>query len=269
VVVLPGATLPGGFEISARKTYGRVSNGMICAEDELGIGEDHSGIIVLSRLLGESAAAALSPGDDAVALLGLGDEVVELNVTPDRGYCFSMRGVAREYWHSQGSPEGGYRDPGIVPTNPDGNWQGYAVHLTDAAPLQGALGCDRYVARIVRGIDPSAPSPSWMQRRLTQVGMRPISLAVDVTNYVMMLVGQPLHAFDLDKLSGSITVRRARAGETLTTLDGVTRTLHPRTCSSPTEARLRSRLPGSWAVPRARSTRARPTSSSRPPTSTR
>ena len=227
VVVLPGATLPGGFEISARKTYGRVSNGMICAEDELGIGEDHSGIIVLSRLLGESAAAALSPGDDAVALLGLGDEVVELNVTPDRGYCFSMRGVAREYWHSQGSPEGGYRDPGIVPTNPDGNWQGYAVHLTDAAPLQGALGCDRYVARIVRGIDPSAPSPSWMQRRLTQVGMRPISLAVDVTNYVMMLVGQPLHAFDLDKLSGSITVRRARAGETLTTLDGVTRTLHP------------------------------------------
>ncbi|MFZ1286852.1 MAG: phenylalanine--tRNA ligase subunit beta, partial [Candidatus Phosphoribacter sp.] len=227
VVVLPGAVLPGGFMISARKTYGRMSNGMICAEDELGLGEDHSGIIVLSRYLGQSAAAALTPGDDAIELLGLGGEVLELSVTPDRGYCFSMRGIAREYWHSQGSPAGAFRDPGIVPDNPPANLNGYAVHLTDGTMIDGVRGCDRYVARIVHGIDPNAPSPSWVQSRLTQAGMRPISLAVDVTNYVMLLVGQPLHAFDLDTLSGSITVRRARPDERLTTLDGVERVLHP------------------------------------------
>jgi len=227
VVVLPGAVLPGGFAIAARKTYGRVSNGMICAEDELGLGEDHSGIIILRDYLGETAAAGLTPGDDALALLGLGEQVLELNITPDRGYCFSMRGIAREYWHSQGSPAGAFRDPGVVPSNPPANLDGYAVHLTDGAPIDGAQGCDRYVARIVRGIDPSAPSPAWMRTRLTQAGMRPISLAVDVTNYVMLLVGQPLHAFDLDTLSGSIKVRRARAGERLTTLDGVDRALFP------------------------------------------
>ncbi len=224
VVVLPGAVLPGGFEISARKTYGRMSNGMICAEDEIGLGHDHEGIIVLSRLLGEERAATLSPGDDAIALLGLDDETVETNVTPDRGYCFSVRGLAREYWHAQGSPEGGFRDPAAV-VAPDANGDGYTVELKDDSPIDGNEGCDRYVARIVRGIDPTRQTPSWMARRLTQAGMRPISLAVDVTNYVMLAVGQPLHAFDVDKLSGSVVVRRARAGETLTTLDDVERSL--------------------------------------------
>ncbi len=224
VVVLPGATLPGGFEISARKTYGRISNGMICAEDEIGLGSDHDGIIVLSRLLGEEAAADLKPGDDAIALLGLGEETIEANVTPDRGYCFSVRGLAREYWHAQGSPAGGFRDPALVRA-PDANDSGYPVRLDDNAPIDGAAGSDRYVARVIRGIDPTRPSPAWMQQRLTAMGMRPISLAVDVTNYVMLAVGQPLHAFDLDKLSGSIVVRRARAGETLRTLDDVKRTL--------------------------------------------
>ena len=108
--------LPGGFAIAARKTYGHVSNGMICAEDEIGLGHDHEGIIVLSRLLGDEQAATVQPGDDAIALLGLGEETVETNVTPDRGYCFSVRGLAREYWHAQGSPEGGYRDPADVVT---------------------------------------------------------------------------------------------------------------------------------------------------------
>ena len=103
VVVLPGAVLAGGFEIAARRTYGRMSNGMICAEDELGIGHDHTGIIVLTRLLSPEQLDGVQVGDDAIALLGLGEEVVEVNVTPDRGYCFSMRGLAREYWHSQGS----------------------------------------------------------------------------------------------------------------------------------------------------------------------
>jgi phenylalanyl-tRNA synthetase beta chain len=226
VVVLPGATLPGAFHISARKTYGRMSNGMICAEDELGIGHDHSGIIVLPRLLGQEHVVDVKPGDDAIELLGLGEETIEANVTPDRGYCFSVRGLAREYWHAQGSPAGGFRDPALVET-PAANDAGYTVRLDDGAPIDGAPGCDRYVARIIRGIDPTRPSPSWMQQRLTQMGMRPISLAVDVTNYVMLAVGQPLHAFDVDKLSGSIVVRRARAGESLTTLDDVKRTLSP------------------------------------------
>ena len=226
VVVLPGAVLAGGFEIAARRTYGRISNGMICAEDELGIGHDHTGIIVLTRLLSPEQLDGVQVGDDAIALLALSEEVVELNVTPDRGYCFSMRGLAREYWHSQGSPDGAFRDPALlsVPAPTD---DGYAVRLADASPIDGQPGCDRFVARIVRGIDPTRPSPPWMQRRLTQMGMRPISLAVDVTNYVMLALGQPLHAYDIAKLSGSIEVRRARPGETLSTLDDVERTLDP------------------------------------------
>ena len=226
VCVLPGGVLPGGFEISARKTYGHVSNGMICSAKELGLGEDHSGIIVLGELLGPEAAARLEPGQDAIELLGLADEVVEVNVTPDRGYCFSMRGIAREYALSTGVAFHDPADPAAVeaalPTD-----TGYAVHLADDAPIDGRPGCDRYLARIVRGVDVSATSPAWMQKRLTQVGMRPISLPVDVTNYVMMLVGQPLHAFDLDTLSGSVGTSRARPGERLTTLDDVVRALDP------------------------------------------
>jgi phenylalanyl-tRNA synthetase beta chain len=223
VCVLPGGVLPGGFEISARKTYGHVSNGMICSARELGLGDDHSGIIVLSELLGEEAAADLKPGDDAIALLGLADEVVEVNVTPDRGYCFSLRGIAREYALSTGVA---FHDPADLPVA-DATTSGYAVRLADDAPLRGVVGCDRYVARVVRGVDVTATSPRWMQKRLTQVGMRPISLAVDVTNYVMMLLGQPLHAFDQRTLKGSVGTRRARAGERLTTLDGVERVLDP------------------------------------------
>ncbi|EAP99379.1 phenylalanyl-tRNA synthetase beta subunit [Janibacter sp. HTCC2649] len=223
VTVLPGGVLPGGFEISARKTYGHVSNGMICSAAELGLGEDHDGIIVLTQRLGEEAASSLQPGDDAIALLGLGDEVVEVNVTPDRGYCFSLRGIAREFALSTGRE---FRDPARLDVA-EANGDGYAVSLADERPLDGRSGCDRYVARVVRGVDTTATSPQWMQKRLTQVGMRPISLAVDVTNYVMMLLGQPLHAFDLDTLSGSIGTRRARAGEKLTTLDDVERTLDP------------------------------------------
>jgi phenylalanyl-tRNA synthetase beta chain len=225
VVVLPGAVLPGGFAISARKTYGHVSNGMICSARELGLGEDHHGIIVLQELFAEDPdlLAGLKPGDDAIELLGLADEVVEVAVTPDRGYCFSMRGIAREYAHATG---GAFRDPADVPA-PAANDSGYTVELRDEAPLNGRPGADRYVARVVRGVDAPRPSPRWMQKRLTQMGMRPISLAVDVTNYVMLALGQPLHAFDVNTLSGSIVVRRARPGERLTTLDDVERTLYP------------------------------------------
>ncbi len=227
VVVLPGASLPGGFEITARKTYGRMSNGMICSARELGLGDDHSGIIVLTEYFADSPdiVASLAPGQDAMALLGLGDEVVEVNITPDRGYCFSMRGIAREYALSVGQSDA-FRDPVAVQV-PQPNDTGFEVRLIDEAPLRGRLGCDRYVARIVRDVDVNAPSPPWMKRRLTQMGMRPISLAVDITNYLMLLTGQPLHAFDLDTLSGSIVVRRAAPGEVLTTLDDVARPLDP------------------------------------------
>jgi len=222
VVVLPGAVLPGGIHIGARKTYGHISNGMICSAGELGIGEEHDGILVLQSFLGEQEAAKLSPGDDAIELLGLADEVVEVTVTPDRGYCFSLRGIAREYSHATG---GTFHDPADI-VSVEANTGGYAVELADEAPLNGRLGCDRYVARVVRGLNPNASSPRWIAKRLTQMGMRPISLPVDVTNYVMLLLGQPLHAFDVSTLQGPIVVRRAQVGETLKTLDDVERVLY-------------------------------------------
>ncbi|WP_109473601.1 phenylalanine--tRNA ligase subunit beta [Ornithinimicrobium cavernae] len=232
VVILPGGVLPGNFEISARKTYGHVSAGMICSSLELGLGDDHDGIIVLTDWLG-AGAEGLVPGQDAIPLLGLDRETVEVNVTPDRGYCFSIRGIAREYSHSTGAA---YRDPALVRvvdgaenplTAPGATQDGFAVELRDGSPLNGTPGCDRFVTRIVRGLDPQAPTPAWMVTRLTEAGMRPISLAVDVSNYVMLALGQPTHAYDLAKVDGPIVVRRARAGEKLTTLDDVERALDP------------------------------------------
>jgi phenylalanyl-tRNA synthetase beta chain len=224
VVALPGASLPtpdGPFVISARKTYGHVSDGMICSQRELGLGDDHTGIIVLADL-----GLQAEPGTDALALFGLGERTVEVNVTPDRGYCFSIRGIGREYAHAIGATAG-YRDPADLAV-PEPTGDAFSVQVHDEAPINGTPGCDRFVTRVVRGIDPSAPSPAWLSRRLTQSGMRPISLAVDITNYVMLHLGQPLHAYDLNTLADEgITVRRARPGETLTTLDDVTRTLHP------------------------------------------
>ncbi|MFV0460514.1 MAG: phenylalanine--tRNA ligase subunit beta [Actinomycetales bacterium] len=224
VVTLPGTSLPtpqGPFVISARKTYGHLSDGMIASAQELGIGEDHSGIVVLSEL-----GLTGEPGDDALELLGLGEQVVEVNVTPDRGYCFSLRGLGREYAHAVGATDD-FRDPADVPI-PVSTPDAHPVRVVDDAPIHGVPGCDRFVTRVVRGVNPAAASPAWLQRRVTQLGMRPISLAVDATNYVMMLLGQPLHAYDLGTLAADgITVRRARAGERLTTLDDVTRTLDP------------------------------------------
>ncbi|QIK83341.1 phenylalanine--tRNA ligase subunit beta [Sanguibacter sp. HDW7] len=217
VVALPGAVLPGPFAIASRKTYGHVSDGMICSQRELGLGEDHDGIIVLDRL----GYTGQPNGTDAVELLGLGEQVLEINVTPDRGYCFSMRGVAREYSHSTGAA---FTDPGLAET-PAATADGFVVEVDDDAPIHGQVGCDRFVTRIVRGIDPTAETPAWMKKRLTQAGMRSISLAVDVTNYVMLDLGQPLHAYDLAKVAAPIVVRRAHAGETFTTLDDAKRTL--------------------------------------------
>ncbi|WP_147916636.1 phenylalanine--tRNA ligase subunit beta [Ruania zhangjianzhongii] len=214
VVALPGAVLPGDFEIASRKTYGHISDGMISSARELGLGDDHEGIIVLTD--------PPAPGTDAIELLGLGESVLEINVTPDRGYCFSMRGIAREYAHSTGAA---FTDPALTITVPESAVDAFAVTVHDERPIHGVGGCDRFVARIVRGIDPQAQTPSWMATRLRQAGMRPISLVVDITNYVMLDLGQPIHAYDLDSLATPIVVRRARAGEQFTTLDDAHRTL--------------------------------------------
>ncbi|MGV9196284.1 phenylalanine--tRNA ligase subunit beta [Arcanobacterium canis] len=229
VVSLPGAVLPGDFAIAARKTYGHISDGMICSATELGLAQESDGIIVLAHEGDADAIAQIpDPGEDVLGYLGLDSEVLEINVTPDRGYCFSMRGVAREFSHSTGAR---FVDPGLeenydVPLAPFNN-NGVAVEVHDDAPIHDVPGADRFVTRIVRGVNPNASSPKWMQERLTQAGMRPISLAVDATNYVMLDLGQPLHAYDMDKIVAPLVVRRAQEGEKLTTLDDVDRTLDP------------------------------------------
>jgi phenylalanyl-tRNA synthetase beta chain len=210
VVALPGAVLPGGFEIAARTTYDHVSDGMICSVRELGIGDDHAGILVL----GEGDAPP--PGSPAAPVVGLDDVVIELAVTPDRGYCLAMRGIAREMATGLAAP---WRDPGAL-TPPA--WSGEPAWKVTVADSER---CDRFSMIAMEGLDPTAPSPWWMRRRLAQAAVRSISLAVDVTNYVMLELGQPMHAFDRDAVAGPITVRLAREGEKLTTLDGTVRTL--------------------------------------------
>ena len=210
VAALPGSELPGGFAIAARKTYGETSDGMICSARELGLGAEHSGILVLPP-------GTASPGAAATDVLGLEDAVLDLAITPDRGYCFSMRGLAREMAAALGVP---FTDPAAV-----------AVPAADGAAwpviVDPASGCRRFTARRVSGVDASAPSPWWLQRRLLLSGLRPISAAVDVTNYVMLELGQPLHAFDAARVQGALHVRLAAAGESLRTLDDVVRPLDP------------------------------------------
>ena len=217
VVTLPGAVLPGGFEIAARKTYGHVSDGMIASARELGLGDDHDGILVLSTI-------GLDPviGTDAISLLGLDDSAAEVNVTPDRGYCLSIRGVAREYSHAAGVE---FSDPAASVEVASGS--GFQLSVTDGAPIHGVPGCSKFALVGVKDIDPTATVPDWMATRLKLAGMRSISIAVDITNYVMLELGQPLHAYDAAKLDGGISVRRAKSGEEIVNLDDKSRTLSP------------------------------------------
>jgi phenylalanyl-tRNA synthetase beta chain len=210
VVALPGTTLPGGFNIAARKTYGRTSDGMICSAAELGLGADHSGILVLPPGTAE-------PGAAGVEVLELDDVVFDLAITPDRGYCMSVRGLAREVACAYDLD---FVDPASVPALPA---------EADAWPLtvQPDTGVRRFALRPVTGIDPAALSPWWLQRRLLLSGIRAISPAVDVTNYVMLELGHPMHAHDLNRITGGFDVRFARPGETVETLDDVDRRLDP------------------------------------------
>lgn len=209
VAALPGTTLPGDFSIAQRKTYGRVSDGMICSAAELNLGVDQAGIIVLPP-------GTADPGASGIEVLGLDDVVFHLAITPDRGYCLSMRGLARDIACAL---DLNFVDPADVPALPA---EGEAWPLT----VQPGTGVQRFGLRPVTGIDPAAVSPWWLQRRLLLSGIRAISPAVDVTNYVMLEIGHPMHAHDRSLITGGFAVRFAEQGEQVVTLDDVTRTLN-------------------------------------------
>lgn len=209
VVALPGTVLPGDFKIATRKTYGRVSDGMICSASEMNLGVEGAGILVLPEGTAE-------PGAPAADLLGLDDVVFHLAITPDRGYCLSVRGLAREIACAHNLD---FVDLADVPPLPA---EGEAWPLT----VQPGTGVLRFGLRPVTGIDPAAVTPWWMQRRLMLSGIRAISPAVDVTNYVMLEIGHPMHAHDSSLITGGFDVRFARDGEKVVTLDDVERTLN-------------------------------------------
>jgi len=212
VVALPGTTLPGGFNITARKTYGRSSDGMICSSAELGLAADHSGILVLPPGTAE-------PGANGVDVLGLNDVIFDLAITPDRGYCMSVRGLAREIACAYDLD---FVDPASTDVVPALPREGDAWPLT----VHAETGVRRFALRPVTGVDPAAVSPWWLQRRLLLCGIRAISPAVDATNYVMLELGHPMHAHDLNRITGGLAVRFARPGETVVTLDDVERRLN-------------------------------------------
>ena len=213
VVALPGAVLPGNFTISARETYGRLSNGMICSARELGMGDDHSGIIVLE--------GKEKNGSDALSVLGTDDPIIDIAVNPDRGYAMSVRGAARELAMALGYPFKDIDRKSILSKLAKKKKTGKVTQ----AEIVDKSGADLIFLRSLSGVDPSAKTPSWMARRLTQAGMRPISFAVDVTNYVMLELGQPLHAFDSEKISGKLRVQRAGKFKAIKTLDNQLRQL--------------------------------------------
>jgi phenylalanyl-tRNA synthetase beta chain len=209
-VAMAGAVLPGGLQLERRKLRGEVSEGMILAEDEVELGSDHAGIMVL--------ADELEPGTPLGDVLPLVEEVLEVETTPNRPDLLSVYGMAREVaalFDGTLAPP-----PGVDPVQTGA--EEVDIRIDDFE------GCPRYIGRLFRGVQ-IGPSPVWMKARLLAAGMRPISNVVDVTNYVMLALGNPLHAFDQDKLAGGrIVVRRADEGEELRTLDGQLRALDPR-----------------------------------------
>jgi phenylalanyl-tRNA synthetase beta chain len=213
-VARPGAVMPDGTKLKRAKLRGQVSEGMILAEDEVAIGTDHDGIMVL--------ADGLAPGTPLTEVLPIATDVLELEITPNRPDCLGVYGVAREVHAITGAPlapEPWAQDPGTA-----GEVGGAAVEV-EATDL-----CPRFTARLFEDVA-IGPSPTWLKARLMAAGQRPINNVVDITNYAMLLTGQPLHAFDFDLVAGGrLVVRRAREGERMTTLDDVERTLDPSVC---------------------------------------
>ncbi len=197
-----GAVLPGDFKIKKAKLRGVESFGMLCGPDELALGESTGGLMELS--------SELTVGDDLRKALHLNDQLIELGLTPNRSDCLSLRGIARDVAVlnnlSIAEPDCAAVAPGCD-------------EMLDIQ-IQAPEHCPRYAGRIIRGIDISRPSPSWLQEKLRRAGLRSIDAVVDVTNYILLELGQPLHGFDLAQLSGGILVRLAEKGEKLTLLDG-------------------------------------------------
>lgn len=218
----PGAVLPGIGELGTRKIKGIASPGMLCAEDELGLGENHDGIIVLGKHDVLSGTGEILGDPHAIERLGLRDTVLEIGVHANRPDALGQLGLARELI----AIVGGRLRPHVTLDEP-GEYldRSISAEALAAVYIEDAAACPRYTARVIDGVR-VAPSPRWMQQRLRAVGVRPLSNLVDVTNYVMFELGQPLHAFDHEKVAqAEIRVRRARVGERLTTLDGVERVL--------------------------------------------
>ncbi len=208
-VAKPGSVMPDGSKLKVAKLRGQASNGMILAEDEVGIGTDHNGIMVLDD--------ALPVGTPLAEVLPIATDVLVLEVTPNRPDCLGIYGVAREAHAATGAPlaPAPWREDPAVPGTLD------AVRITVECPDL----CPRFTARAFENVT-IGPSPAWLKARLMAAGQRPISNIVDITNYVMLLTGQPMHAFDLDRIAGAqLTIRRAGDGETAQTLDGQTRHL--------------------------------------------
>lgn len=213
VAALPGAVLPGNFSIGARETYGKTSNGMICSARELGIGDDHSGIMTFAQ-------GTVAIGADAIQALMINDVMFDIAVNPDRGYALSIRGIAREVAGSLGLK---FTDPIDALRNLTFADSGKGVSAKIADPTTASV----FYLRTLSDFDPKAVTPIWMRRRIEKMGMRSISLVVDVTNYVMLELGQPLHAFDKSKIKGGLTIKRAGKAQAFTTLDGQVRQLDP------------------------------------------
>lgn len=201
-VATVGALLPGDFKIKAAKLRGEPSEGMLCSFSELGISDDHSGIIELPL------DAAI--GTDIREYLKLDDNTIEISVTPNRADCLGIIGVARDVAALNKAP---LVEPEIAPV---------AATINDILPItvEAADACPRYLGRVVKGINVKAPTPLWMKEKLRRCGVRSIDAVVDVTNYVLLELGQPMHAFDLDRIDGGIVVRMAKENETLVLLDG-------------------------------------------------
>ena len=210
-VALPGAVMPNGMKIKSAKLRGVKSEGMICSEEELGLGQGAAGIMVLED-------ETLVPGTPLGEVLPLGEIVLELEITPNRPDCLGVYGLARELHAATGAPLA--PEPWASDLGSAGQLDGIAVDVESAEI------CPRFTARIYDGVT-AAQTPADIRAHLTAAGIRPISPVVDITNYTMLVVGEPLHAFDLDQIEGAqLTVRAATNGETVATLDGVTRTLN-------------------------------------------
>jgi phenylalanyl-tRNA synthetase beta chain len=235
-VATVGTVMPGGMKIKKAKLRGQVSQGMICSARELGIGEEHDGILALNEAL--PGAEEIAPGTPLTAVLAHADEVLDLEITPNRPDCLGLYGIAREVaaatgaelrpapWTAAGA---GVGDPaGASPPGPgeDADAPDPAGDAVDGFSVEVRTPlCPRFTARLFEGVT-VGPSPLWMQARLSAAGLRPINNVVDITNYVMLVTGQPLHAFDADRVAGgTLVVREAAEGEELETLDGATRTL--------------------------------------------